>query len=51
MGSPCPFFCQVEVFERSSGELESQGAGLVLQPDLRDFVTYFGIMLVRVTWC
>ena len=37
---------QVEVFERSGTELESKGSGLVLQPDLRDFVTYYGIPLV-----
>lgn len=35
--------CHVEVFERSSGALRSQGAGLVIQPDMAAFLQHFQV--------
>ncbi|KAL4451890.1 hypothetical protein ABPG75_007552 [Micractinium tetrahymenae] len=34
--------CRVEVFEKAPGDLKSQGAGLVVQPDLAAFLQRYG---------
>lgn len=35
--------CQVQIFERSAGLLQSQGAGLVIQPDMAGFLEEFHV--------
>lgn len=44
--------CRVDVFEKAPGELQSQGAGLVVQPDLAAFLkrTCAVDSIVSVEW-
>jgi len=35
--------CDVQVHERTPGELPSQGAGLVIQPDMAAFLHHYGV--------
>jgi 2-polyprenyl-6-methoxyphenol hydroxylase-like FAD-dependent oxidoreductase len=36
--------CDVDVFERSQGEMKSRGAGLIVQTELIDFLKEHGIV-------
>ena len=36
--------CAVSLFERAPGELKTQGAGLVVQPDMADFLLHYGVV-------
>jgi 2-polyprenyl-6-methoxyphenol hydroxylase-like FAD-dependent oxidoreductase len=43
--------CHVDLFERTTGELKSQGAGLVIQPDMAEFLVRYGIVDNVVSYC
>jgi 2-polyprenyl-6-methoxyphenol hydroxylase-like FAD-dependent oxidoreductase len=36
--------CRCSLFERTSGQLRSQGAGLVVQPDMADFLLHYKVV-------